>query len=156
MIKVPSTNSEYLSLGGPTLDKLMEMSNVATFINDYDAKEIQIQIHGADGEEESKEFTLDYFKPNYSPINGTSKDYANIEYIDNLFFTIELNPPEQVFVKRPDGIFIHLIEGEEVNETLETCYDVSDKLRDCIDKLRSGEKLDSMQDAFLRHHNIIE
>lgn len=156
MFKTPVNQSEYLSLGGSSLDKLLEMSNLVTFIQDYAPDEIKVTIHGADGKKESLPFKLNDFTPNYPPVNGTSKDYAPIEYIDNLFFTIELNPPEQVFVTRPDGIFIHLIEGEEINETLEECYDVADKLRDCIDTMRSGKELDSTQDAFLRMYNIIK
>lgn len=149
-IKGPVESCQYLSLGGSSRDKLIEMSNVHSFISDYEASEISIQIINGD---EKQEFALDYFKPDYSPQNG---EYEKIEYIDNLLYTMELNPPEQVFVTRPDGVFIHLIEGEEINETLIECYDVQSKLNDCIDSLRAGNKLDDMQDAFLRHHNIIE
>lgn len=152
-IDIPSKKSEYLNFGeGATIEKVKEIQMVLDMTKDFVPSEIGITI--LDSEFGNKvERKLSDFVPNEISIDGTIQ---KIEYIDNLLYTIELNPPEEVILSTPDGLEYFLVKEEEHDEVLDECYDVSDKLRDCIDTIRAGNKLDSTQNAFLKMHNIIE
>lgn len=150
MINLPTKKSEYLNVGeGATLEKVQELVRAAKFLEGFTSP-LEIKVVINDGLGGQLENTLKGFTPNY----GADEETELIEYVDNLLYTIELNPVEQVTLIKSDGSKLELIEPED--ETLTEIYDIQSKLNDCIDALRSGKKLDGMQEAFLRNHNVIK
>lgn len=145
--------SEYLNnFGGATIEKVKEISGIVDFTREYTSPEIKVEIHN---EGAIFSYTLDYFHPSE---NVEIPD--KIDFIDNLLYTIQLDTPEQVFITRPDGKVIGLIEDEETEtlnvEFMEEIKDIKGKLDDCIETLNYGKQLDSTQNAFLKMHNIID
>lgn len=150
MIKVPTIKSEYLSFGeGATMEKILTIKDLINFVGGTEPENVKVTIleWGNKLERNLKDFT-----PNYV----SSNDYTTIEYIDNLLYTMELNPPEEVILTLPNGKELYVTDKSEYDDLLDDCYDVINKIQDIADTLRSGNKLDSTQDAFLRMHNIIE
>lgn len=128
---------EYLK--NPTAEKLEEVAKIIAFIGEEKPENIIVKGNVFKS-------NLLYFNPN------NYESPTNIQLVDNLLYTIELNPSTVMIIK-PDGTEYRI--GWE-DELVDEMIDVSDKIKDCIDTIRSGKKLDFTQDAFLRMHNIIE
>jgi hypothetical protein len=94
MINVDERKSEYLG-NNPTFGKIKEMLTIIDITKDYIPPEIDV-IAIQDGVR--LENKLSDFRP--SDIVGKAH---KLEYIDNLLYTIELNPAE-VIIKTPDGL----------------------------------------------------
>jgi exonuclease VII small subunit len=47
------------------------------------------------------------------------------------------------------------VKMEELFELVEEIEDVKGKLEDCLETIKLGKNLDSMQEAFLKLHNIL-
>ena len=149
MINVPKKKSEYLSMdAGPALERIEEIVKIQNFIGDVKPSDVLVTVY----EFGDTLHSLEDFKPDYY-IDGD--EINTVEHIDNLLYTIELNPPEKAILSLPNGDALNLLEDEETNNALDECYDILSKLQDCIDTLRSGNKLDEMQELFLRMHNIL-
>lgn len=148
MVKKPVKKSDYLNYGeGPTLDKVEQLISIQKFIGDVKIKDVKVTVLQFGDKLERK---LTDFPPNH--LDG---EESAVEYVDNLLYTAELNPPEEIILTLPDGTEFFIFGGEP-DEVLDECYDVHSKLEDIIDTLRAGKELDSTQDAFLRMYNIIE
>jgi hypothetical protein len=147
MVNVPKRKSQYLD-AAPTLDKVEELIKIQKFIGDVKIEDVKVTILQWG---DKLERTLKDFPPDH--LDG---EESAIEYVDNLLYTMELNPPEEVILTLPNGNELYVTDNSEYNNILDECIDVSDKLNDCIDSLRSGNKLDETQESFLKMHNILE
>jgi hypothetical protein len=147
-INVPVKKLEYLSMSaGPTLEKVEQLITIQKFIGDVKSEDIKVTIlmFGDKLERKLTDFTPDI----------VDEETSAIEYVDNLLYTMELNPPEEIILTLPNGNELYVTDNSEYNNLLDECYDVQSKLNDCIDTLRAGNKIDDMQESFLRMHNIL-